>query len=108
MNNLRKTLVQVSQIFEKNKINHALIGGLALATYGLHRATSDIDFLADGLKKEVIKSILLSAGFSLKHESPEVLQFSGPNFLDILLANRPASIEMLNLKNIPTSSANGK
>ncbi|MEK6773134.1 MAG: hypothetical protein AABY64_04270 [Bdellovibrionota bacterium] len=95
MINLRKTLTQAHDILEKNNISHALIGGFALATYGLHRATSDVDFLADGAKKNLIKTSLISSGFSLKHESDEVLQFSGPGFLDILLANRPLSLEML-------------
>ncbi|MGE0634358.1 MAG: hypothetical protein AB7O96_18225, partial [Pseudobdellovibrionaceae bacterium] len=71
------------------------IGGFALAVYGNHRATSDIDFLADGSKKELIKAVLQAEGFKLTHESAEVLQFSGPGFLDILLANRPLSQEML-------------
>ena len=31
----------------------------------------------------------------LKFESNEVLQFTGPGFLDVLLANRPISQEML-------------
>ncbi len=52
--------------------------------------------MADGSKKDLIKKILQSEGFSLDHESTEVLQFSGPGFLDILLANRPLSREMLN------------
>lgn len=63
--------------------------------YGQHRATVDIDFLADGNKKELIKSSFIEQGFLLKHESDEVLQFSGPGFVDILLANRPLSQKML-------------
>lgn len=95
MINLRKTLTEAHSILEQQGIAHALIGGFALAAYGQHRATVDIDFLADGSKKDLIKSSLLSKGFVLKHESAEVLQFSGIGFLDILLANRPLSQEML-------------
>jgi hypothetical protein len=93
--NLRKTLTEAHSILEQQGIAHALIGGFALAAYGQHRATIDIDFLADGSKKDLIKSSLLAKGFTLKHESAEVLQFSGVGFLDIVLANRPLSQEML-------------
>lgn len=95
MIDLRKTLLLSHQILQKAKISHALIGGFALAIYGQQRATSDIDLLADGDKKELIKSEFLSSGFQIVHESAEVLQFSGPGFVDILLANRPLSKEML-------------
>ncbi len=80
---------------QKNAISHALIGGFALAVYGNHRTTSDIDLLADGDKKELIKSVFISNSFLLKHESDEVLQFSGPGFLDILLAHRSLTKAML-------------
>jgi len=93
--NLRKTLTEAHSILEQKGIAHALIGGFALAVYGQHRATVDIDFLADGQKKDLIKSALFSKGFILKYESDEVLQFSGTGFVDILLANRPLSQEML-------------
>ncbi len=92
---LRKTLTLSSQVLTENSIDHALIGGFSLAYYGTARATQDIDFLADGLKKTNIKSCLMNAGFQLDFESAEVLQFSGPGFLDIILANRPLSQLML-------------
>ncbi len=95
MINLRKTLGQAHAILDDQGIAHALIGGFALAVYGQHRATIDIDFLADGSKKESIKISFLAHGFTLRHESDEVLQFSGSGFVDIILANRPLSQEML-------------
>lgn len=95
MINLRKTLNDAQTALTKAGVSHALIGGFALAAYGQHRATVGIDLLADGTKKEIIKAELIKMGFILKHESSEVLQFSGTGFLDILLANRPLSQEML-------------
>lgn len=95
MLNLRKTLFDAHSILKQSDVAHALIGGFALAAYGQHRATADIDLLAEGSKKDTIKSELLKNGFVLKHESQEVLQFSGAGFLYILLANRPLSREML-------------
>ena len=95
MINLRKTLFDVHSILDQEGIAHALIGGFALAVYGNFRATVDIDFLADGSKKEIIKKVLTAKSFILKFESDEVLQFSGIGFVDIILANRPFSQEML-------------
>lgn len=92
---LRKTLDLVHKLLGENAIDHALIGGFAMAVYGYHRATSDIDLLADGQSKDKIKSILMQNGFKLVFESEEVLQFSGIGFVDILLANRPLSAQML-------------
>lgn len=95
MIDLRKTLNDSHEVLARAGVPHALIGGFALAAYGRHRATADIDLLADGAKKEIIKTELIKKGFVLRYESPEVLQFSGVGFLDILLANRPLSLEML-------------
>lgn len=77
-------------------IDHALIGGLALATLGVNRATSDVDFLVDGQKRETVRTALLAAGFKVRAETQEVLQFEGPGYVDVLFANRPISKMMLN------------
>ena len=95
MIDLRKTLLDASEALKKAGVQHALIGGFAMASYGHHRTTIDVDFLADGNRRDLIKEVLLKQGFKLTHESPEVLQFSGPGLLDILLASRPLSQEML-------------
>jgi hypothetical protein len=101
--NLRKTLTQAHQILEREGVSHGLIGGFALAVYGYHRATADIDLLADGSKKQVIKDSFSAEGYTIHHESDEVLQFTGPGFVDILLANRPLSQEMLKHATLNTS-----
>ncbi len=95
MINLRKTLSEVNSVLKKENISCALIGGFALAAYGIHRSTSDVDFLADGKRKEDIKRLLQEKGYNLRYESSEVLQFGGAGFVDVLLANRPLSLEML-------------
>lgn len=45
---LKDTLTLASKSLAKDSIQHALIGGFALAAYGVSRATIDIDFLVDG------------------------------------------------------------
>ncbi|MCM2280717.1 MAG: hypothetical protein NDI61_02590 [Bdellovibrionaceae bacterium] len=100
MLDLRTTLITASDALKQQNIAHALIGGFALAFHGINRATADIDFLADGTKRSEILNALKSAGFVLHFESPEVLQFTGPGNLDILLANRPISQQMLKDANL--------
>ncbi len=95
MIDIRKTLEKAHESLQNANIEHALIGGLALATLGINRATADVDFLIDGIDKEKAKKVLINSGFKLKFETKEVLQFEGIGFLDILLANRPLSKEML-------------
>jgi hypothetical protein len=92
---LRETLQKASQALGARRIAHALIGGFALASYGVFRATVDIDLIAEGEKSEEIKSALTAVGFNLVAETTEVLHFSGLGFLDILLARRPISQAML-------------
>lgn len=97
MISLRKTLVDVSSALSAAQVSFALIGGFALAAHGIHRSTVDIDFLADGEKKETIKNALLTKGYKIRYESSEVLQFDGPGFVYIVLANRPLSQRMLKM-----------
>ncbi len=92
---LKDTLSKATDTLKKESISHALIGGFALAAYGVARATQDIDLLVDGSDKQKVKEIMIVAGFKVVHESNEVLQLSGIGQLDILYANREASLKML-------------
>jgi hypothetical protein len=92
---LRKTLILVHELFVKAKIDHSLIGGLGLACYGSTRATVDLDLLIHEINKEPAKELLIKNGFNLVHESIEVLQFAGIGFVDLLIARRPLSQNIL-------------
>jgi len=59
MIDLRKTLLNASNALTKIGVPHALIGGFAMASYGHHRTTVDVDFLADGNKRDDIKAALI-------------------------------------------------
>lgn len=80
---------------EKEGVKFALIGGFALAAHGVIRATQDIDLLVDGGKRGIARKALIDAGFVLAFENSEVLHFSGLGQLDILLANRDSTLDML-------------
>lgn len=92
---LHITFTKVHEALEKSGIDHALIGGMALATLGIHRATQDVDLLIDGEQRTSAVQCLERAGFKLIFETKEVLHFEGLGRVDLLLANRPLSRQML-------------
>jgi hypothetical protein len=91
---IRATLKRVHEFFNKEDVDHLLIGGMALACYGSQRSTVDLDFLIREEQKEKAKSVLLANDFTLGFESPEVLQFGGAGFVDLLIARRPITQSM--------------
>ncbi|MFY7992530.1 MAG: hypothetical protein ACOVP4_04480 [Bacteriovoracaceae bacterium] len=97
---LRKTLLLAHDLFTNEGIDHALIGGLAMVNLGLTRATIDVDLLIDVENKDKAKNILHKNGFNIVHETNDFLQFSGIGLIDILLAQRPISREMLKNANL--------
>jgi hypothetical protein len=92
---LRKTLQFVHDLLTQANIDHALIGGLAMVNFGLDRATVDVDLIIDEVNKTSVKELLQKNNFNLTHESEDVLQFVGIGYVDILLARRPISREMI-------------
>lgn len=95
MMNLRATLKLAHSLLDQNQIQHALIGGLAMACYGSTRATVDLDLLISEENKELVKKVFIKNGFVIVNETQEVLQFSGIGYVDVLLARRPISQKIL-------------
>jgi hypothetical protein len=85
--------------FQKNKINFAVIGGFALHVAGYTRATKDIDFLVAKEAIPKIKTLMLSYGYELLHESEDVSNFLGKmrelGKVDFLHAHRKYARAML-------------
>lgn len=96
MVHLRTTFAKAHEALVQRGIDHALIGGFALATFGVNRATQDIDLIADEENRQQIVDALIAVGFKLRTETGEVLHFDGLGRVDILLAKRPLSRQMLN------------
>jgi len=96
---LRKTLKFVHELFVNSNIEHSLIGGLCLACYGSTRATVDLDLIIYDFDKEKAMEILIKNGFTLTNHTIEVLQFTGIGYVDLLIARRPISKEILKLSN---------
>jgi hypothetical protein len=76
-------------------VDHALIGGLALALWGLNRATGDVDFLVEAEHRNVAETVLRDLGFQVFASSKDVLQLEGVGRVDIFFAKRPLSRRML-------------
>lgn len=74
----------------------ALIGGLALASHKVVRATQDIDFLVEADRADDIEAALLALGYARLHRSTDVANYTrGDERLDVLYASRPIARRLL-------------
>ncbi|GET36593.1 nucleotidyltransferase family protein [Microseira wollei] len=58
-----QTLQNISQSLSKAGIDYAIIGGMALVTYGYVRATQDVDLLLSKEGLEAFRKALVGRGF---------------------------------------------
>jgi len=74
----------------------ALIGGLALASHNVVRATQDIDLLADASHADDIDRALVKLGYHCLHRSGDAGNYlRGDERLDFLYASRPVARKLL-------------
>jgi hypothetical protein len=67
----------------------ALIGGLALASYHVVRATQDVELLADAEQADAIDSELAKLGYRRLHRSADAANYArGDERIDLLYARR--------------------
>lgn len=64
-----KVLDVVSGFLEEKGVRYAVIGGVALATYGLFRTTLDLDLLVESSAQDEIVQFLESIGYKTLHRS---------------------------------------
>lgn len=97
--NLEKVLKFLTSELEKEKINFAVIGGLAGNTVGVVRSTIDVDFLVPLDKHATIDSIMTNYGYERHHKTENVANYSHPlaelGQVDFLFAHRKYSLSML-------------
>lgn len=75
---------------------HALIGGLALASHKVVRATQDVDFLVEAEKADAIETELLRLGYRCLHRSVDAGNYQrGDERVDLLYASRPIARRLL-------------
>jgi hypothetical protein len=63
------TTVRVTDFLESHGFRAALVGGLALAAYGLPRTTLDADFLTEQPAQEPLVTFLEALGYETLHRS---------------------------------------
>ena len=89
----------ITHHFVKDNLKYAVIGGFALESAGVVRATMDIDLLVLADNKSRIKSIMIANDYELVFESEEVITFIGSDDslgrVDFLLAHRKYTLAML-------------
>jgi hypothetical protein len=74
----------------------ALIGGLALASHKVIRATQDVDLLTDADIADQIDTACTNLGYSCAHRSSEAANYlRGDERVDFLFASRPIARRLL-------------
>jgi len=96
---LRSVLVEIHTALRDAAIEHALIGGLALAAHGAARATTDLDLLADAERADDVDRIVRARGYDCLHRTQEVANYASADRpkgrVDFLFARRPHGRAML-------------
>ena len=70
--------------------SYALIGGLALASHRVVRATQDVDLLTEAEKADEVETELMRLGYRRLHRSTEAGNYvRGDERVDLLYASRP-------------------
>ena len=72
---LRSVLFEIQSALDASGIDHALIGGLALAAHGAARATVDIDLLAAGDRADTVDELLRARGYECLYRTENVANY---------------------------------
>jgi hypothetical protein len=96
---VRGVLERVSGALRAARVDHALIGGLALAAHGAGRATQDVDLLADGSRADDVHDLMQKLGYRALHRTENVANYASDDpvagRVDFLFARRRYSQAML-------------
>ena len=96
MSSLLGQIKEALVVFAGLKTPPALIGGLALASHGVVRATRDVDFLIDADDADRLHDILLGLDYRCVHRSPDAANYlRGEDGFDVLYAHRPMARRLL-------------
>jgi hypothetical protein len=93
---LGRQIEEVVALLNRMEARYALIGGLALASHKVVRATTDVDLLADAERAAQIDAELSKLGYRCLHRSADAGNYlRGDERLDILFASRPVAQRLL-------------
>lgn len=83
-------------VFGGLRTSPALIGGLALASHRVVRATRDVDFLVDSQDADRLHEMLLALGYRCVHRSDDAANYVRDHEgFDVLYAQRPEARRLL-------------
>ena len=92
-------LKHLLELFKKENIRYALIGGLALDIHGIIRTTMDIDILINLEDLDKVDNYLISHGYKKLFRTTDVASYVSDNLIlgrvDLLLAQRKYTKAML-------------
>jgi len=96
---LQRVLDDLGAALRANGIEHALIGGLALAAHGIPRATMDVDFLVAAERAEALDAVMRARGYRSLQLTPDVANYVSDRAkdgrVDVLFARRGYTRAML-------------
>jgi hypothetical protein len=96
---LRAALLTIHRGLVERDVDHALIGGLALAVHGVGRATADLDWIADGRRADRVDDLLRSQGYEAIHRDERIGNYSSRDpakgRVDFLFVRRERGVAIL-------------
>jgi hypothetical protein len=93
---LARQIEQIIVALSDAGTSFALIGGLALASHQVVRATRDVDLLIDAADADRVDEILTKLGYHCLHRSADAANhLRGDERVDLLYASRPAARRLL-------------
>jgi predicted nucleotidyltransferase len=96
LSRLGKQIAEVTAALQRVGAPYALIGGLALASYRVIRATQDVDLLTDIEKADEIEAELVKLGYHCLHRTTNAGNYArGDERVDLLYAHRPIARRLL-------------
>jgi len=97
--NFKLVFEKLLTAFKEQEIRYALIGGMALGTWGVPRGTVDIDFLAHRDDMGKVDMVMSGLGYECRYRTENVSQYVSPlqvfGEVDFLHAFRTLSLSML-------------
>ena len=96
LSRLGKQIAEVGAALNAIGARFALIGGLALASHKVVRATQDVDLLVEAEKADAIDAELARLGYRCLHSSADAANYvRGDERVDFLYASRPIARRLL-------------
>src|SRR5947207_177463 len=91
-----RQIAEVIVTLDKLEVRFALIGGLALASHNVIRATQDIDLLVEVEHADRIEEALAALGYRCLYRSADAANYlRGDERVDLLYASRPIARRLL-------------